>query len=448
MAIQENSRETGKRKTLQERIAELEFQPEVYIYPTPRVYKPLDFQLNAADFGNELNIYVHIPFCRQICSFCGYLKIAGSDENLKADYVNAVIKEINMYSRILKGKTIKTLHFGGGTPSLLSVSQLARLIDALVEANPRILETCEEVSIEATPESVEQGKFENYKELGINRVSIGVQTLNNAEIALSRRHNLADFSIRAIETLRKAGIPNIVADLMIGIEHQTPESFEASARGLIQLMPETVELYALGLMPQTALGKQHHNLMGNKEIYLCYDIGRILFLEAGYKQDCHNRYAIPNRGSFLQEDYVFHGMSLIGFGAGARSYAGNMHYRNAYNSTSPKTAVAEYMQMINGGGLSVESGIYLSDDEKMRQYAIGHIEALDKKEFEQRFGLSFGNAFPDLHSNLLRLGLAAEDKERLVLTTKGLNFRDLICTELFSKDVTAAEGTYRPRRNG
>lgn len=433
-------------KTLRERVQEFEFHPEVYLYPTPRMYEPLaDLALEDVIFTEDVNVYVHIPFCKQICSFCGYLKTIDS-QNLRAEYVDAVVEEIKLYQTVLNDRKVRTLHFGGGTPSLLAPEELEKIITALVETNPALLKTSEEVSIEATPESVEEAKFQRFKELGINRVSLGVQSFNNYEIVLSKRRNLSEVSIKAIESLRKIGIPNVVIDLMIGIEGQTIQSFEDSVKEAIEIRPETVELYALGLMPQTGLGRRlPTTLMNNEGIYRCYDIGRALFLGSGYKQDCHNRYAIPERGSFLQEDYVFQGMSLIGFGAGVRSYATNVHYRNTYDSSNGRKAILGYIKNTKSGKHSVESGIFLDGEERMRQYVIGTLEKMNKDDFKRRFSIPFEEQFGQLYQEIIDLDLAKDDGSVIQLTTKGLTFRDLIVKQFFSERAKQIEEAYRPR---
>ena len=434
-------------KTLAERIAAFEFHPEVYLYPTPRMYAPLEgFSPAEAEFTVELDVYVHIPFCRQVCSFCGYLKTIDS-ETLRAKYVDAILGEIALRADILAERTITTLHFGGGTPSLLPPKDLERILSALLDVNPQLLDTSLEVSIEATPESVSFEKFSAYKSLGVNRVSMGVQSLDDVEIALSGRHNLSAVSLDAITMLRKVGIPNIVLDLMIGIEGQSAESFEASVRGVLSLRPETVELYALGLMPQTRLGRRTSSqLMSSQDIYRCYEIGRSLFLEAGYGQDAYNRYALPGKGSFLQEDHVLHGKSLLGFGAGARSYAKNIHWRNAYDATNPRQAILEYIQDIHEGRSPVRSGIFLSEEERMRQYVIGHIEALDTAAFREKFGVPFEERFGPLLGEMEDSGLVWADASTLRLTPRGLLFRDSIAQQFFSKDAKRLEAAYRPIR--
>src|SRR3989338_6405857 len=236
-------------ESLQNKIQNFEFSPEIYVYPTPRVYKPIiNFSLKEVNFSQELNLYIHIPFCKQICSYCGYLKTL-ENVALQEEYVNSLIKEIQIYREILENKTIKTLHFGGGTPSLLNINQLKRIINTFLELNPELLRTAEEVSIETTPESVKPEKFLHFKELGINRVSLGIQSLNDIEIGLAARCNYNEVSKKAIESLRKIGVSNLVIDLMIGIEGQNVRSFENSVKELIKFKPETVELYALGMQP-------------------------------------------------------------------------------------------------------------------------------------------------------------------------------------------------------
>ncbi len=433
--------------SLSQKIQEFEYHPEVYVYPTPRMYESsFDFSLEEVVFTSDVNVYAHIPFCKQICTFCGYLKMIDTKQAWQDTYVDALIKEIDMFGDVLADKKIQTLHYGGGTPSLLTPLQLEKIMNALLKNNSQVLNTSKEVSIEATPESINYSKFLAYKNLGINRVSMGVQSLDDEEIKLSKRNNSSDVSLRAIETLHEVGISNVVIDLMIGIEGQTISSFEKTVKKLIKYRPETVEFYALGIMPHTVLSKKTSlsSLMHNKDIYDCYEIGNKLFLEAGYVQDAHNRYIISGKGSFFQEDFVFEDQSLLGFGAGARSYATNMHYRNTYYSKNHKRAVAEYVKNINSKNFAVASKILLSPEEKMRQYSIYNLEALDMNDFRSTFGVDFSTTFSLLYDDLLSLDLVKQHDQTLLMTPKGLLFRDLISKQFFSDEVNKMERAYRP----
>jgi oxygen-independent coproporphyrinogen-3 oxidase len=436
-------------KSLASRIADYEYCPEIYTYPTPRMYARLEnFSPHGLELTSEINVYVHVPFCKQFCSFCGYFKTI-YDEALQADFVEAVVQEIALRADDLRDKVIRTLHFGGGTPSLLTARQLEKLIRALQKVNPKILDSCLEVSIEATPESVDREKFLGYRQAGINRVSMGVQSLVDAEVALANRclsPGLSSFELLrgAVECLRSVGIPDVVIDLMIGIEGQTIESFEHTVNKAITLRPETVQLYALGLMPRTGLArKKPMELMSGRLLYQGYEIGRSQFTQAGYRQDSHDRYTLRSSNGFVQGDDNIRGLSLLGLGAGARSYASRVHYRNTYASLNGRKALEQYMQNIGAGRHSVESGVFLDDDELMRQYAIGHIQALDEDHFQRRFGVRFQDRFHPLYEEMVQLDLVQHEGSVLRLTQRGLLFRDLLGRQLFSERARQLEEAYR-----
>lgn len=440
--------------SLGQRVRAQEFCPEIYIYPTPRMYGPLvGFSLESLELTPEINIYVHVPFCKQFCTFCGYFKTI-HEENLQEQFVQAVIGEIALRAASIQGKVVKTLHFGGGTPSLLTPVQLTRIVDALRRVNPALLETCLEVSIEATPESVEREKFEGYRQAGINRVSMGVQSLVDEEVVLANRCVVSERSsyqllTEATECLREVGVPDVVVDLMIGIEGQTVTTFEHTVRQALTLRPETVQLYALGVMPQTGLGRRKPpRLMPGPEIYQCYEIGRRLFTEAGYRRDSHDRYTLHPLNGFLQGDYNIRGMSLVGLGAGARSYARGVHFRNTYTTLNGRKALQTYISNITSGRHSVESGVYLDADEQMRQYCIGHLAALDQVELRRLFGQSFEEKFPDLYEDMVRAELVGIEGSVLRLTEQGLLFRDLIGRQLFSPRARELEDAYRSGTTG
>lgn len=441
---------TCSSRSLKQRIDEYEYHPEIYIYPTPRMYRPLaDFRYDTLSYTKLLNVYIHVPFCTHFCTFCGYFKTI-YNERLQEDFVDAVASELRLRADSFQDKTVRTLHFGGGTPSLLTPRQLERIMEALKQVRPDILETCEEVSMEATPESIDRVKLQGYREVGINRVSMGVQSLVDSEVALANRcveKDRSSFQMlqEGFETLREVGITDVVVDLMIGIEGQTMATFIESVKKSVSLRPRTVQLYALGVMPQTALGRrQPGGLLSGRQIYECYEVGRDIFKDAGYRQDSHDRYTLHPVNGFLQGDLNIQGVSLIGLGAGARSYSEGLHFRNIYSSRNGRKALLDYMDCVNNGRPSVESGVYLNLDERSRQYAIGHLRALDLREFERRFGESFEDKFSFLYQDMLRLELASLEGSVLKLSDRGLLFRDLLGRQLFSVEADERERAYRP----
>ena len=249
---------------------------------------------------------------------------------------------------------------------------------------------------------------------------------------------------KAVKILHSKKLPNIVFDLMAGIAGQTVESFKQSVIEIIKLKPDTVEIYALGVMPYTSWQNKNEVFMPDKDIYRCYKLAMKLFLNAGYIQDCHNRYALPGRGSFLQEDNVFKGETLIGFGAGARTYATNMHYRNNYSANNHYSAVKKYIENINNDKSPIEDGLKISPEESIRQYMIYNIEKLNILEFEKRFQTSFDKLFGPIIKTLIKNKLGKISKQYFLLNKKGLLFRDLIAHEFFSLSVRNIEENYRP----
>ncbi|KAJ3446349.1 coproporphyrinigen iii oxidase [Anaeramoeba flamelloides] len=437
-------------KTLENKIKKGVFFPEVYVYPTPRLYKPLrKLKLKSLDFGEDLNLYIHVPFCKKICSYCGYVKMI-DQEKIRNRYVDCLIKEIEVVGRSVKGqsKKVNSLHFGGGTPSLLSLSQIRSLMGAMGKAFPHIKDPknqgCE-VSIETTPEMIDETLVSNLLEIGFNRVSCGVQSLLESELSLANRKTNVDDITKSIYKLHKVGVPNIVLDLMVGIAGQSEESFKQTVLQTIELHPDTVEVYALGAMPNTKWKDQLQTFMNTKKLYNCYQIAMDLFLENGYIQDCHNRYALPGRGSFLQEDNTFDGQALIGFGAGARTYSKTFHYRNSYSTVDHRGAILRYIEKMENDQSPIESGLSLSREEQIRQYTIYNIESLNLSDFQNRFGITFASFFDSALSDLCQLNLGSfVNKNTFALTKKGLIYRDLIAHQFYSPQVNKVENQYRP----
>ncbi len=430
-------------QTLVERIEKHDFPSYAYTYPPTRMYQSVNyFDLDKVVLTDDVNVYLHIPFCEQKCTFCGYLTTIDGKGDFQEAYVDTIVAELEMKRGLFEGRRVTSVNVGGGTPSLLTINQFERIFSKLLEINPKILETAEEVSIEATPESVKYDKFRIFKELGLNRVSIGIQTLNDEEIDLSNRHNWAQVSTDAIGTLRKAGIPNVCCDLMYGIERQTLESWQRSVNGLLEYRPETIELYALAVQPKTPLGIKPRPVMNNKDKYRCYEIARELLLEAGYIHDSHLRFIIPEQGFYAQQVNASNGQSLVGFGAGARTYAVNVHYRNSFDTRFHRGAIKRYMQNIADGNNAVETAIFLDSDEQMRRYVIGHLDYLDIEEFRQKFGLEFGEAFSELYNTLLERRLANYEKKGLRLTAEGMKFKELITNAFFSDQAVQRERSY------
>ena len=417
----------------------------VYSYPTTRSYKPVQFfSYDQVEFGTDINVYIHIPFCDQKCSFCGYLTVIEKKYDERELYVDAVVKEILAFAPYVQNKTVRSINFGGGTPMLLSESQVHKVINALRVVFPNFQATAIEISIEATPESVTYEKVSFLKSLGFNRISVGIQTLEHSEIMETKRHNFSEESIKAIEIIKNSGIENLCIDLMYGLPSQTTESWISTLNGIIEYLPETIELYRMVVIPKTGIAKHiDPSIIADwKKKYEMYKIAKKLLLAAGYVQESHVRFVIPQKGFYVQQTNIFKGQSLIGFGVGARTYAQNMHYRNIYSTIQSKNAVRRYIKAINDAESVVESMIDLSSDELVRRHIIYNLEQLDIDFISEKYQLNFLEKYSGLLETLIRTELYKRIGNNFKLTDSGIYHRDLIAYSFLSENSMYLEKHY------
>ena len=190
----------------------------------------------------SLSLYLHIPFCVKKCHYCDFLSAPGSEE-IKEQYVKALIQEITQKADNYKNFYVDTIFFGGGTPSILSLHLMAAILKALRESF-RILPEAE-ISIEVNPGTADEDKLMGYRQLGINRLSIGLQSANDVELkAIGRIHTYLEFQ-KVYEQARKVGFSNINVDLMSALPGQTLRSYQDTIHKILQLQPEHISAYSL-----------------------------------------------------------------------------------------------------------------------------------------------------------------------------------------------------------
>lgn len=260
-------------------------------------------------------LYIHIPFCRSKCAYCDFY--SGPFQNRADAFVEALGKEWFLRRSELAGKPIRTIYIGGGTPSLLTESQLARIADWLPVGRQLT-----EFTIEANPDDVTSDKVAAWRRMGINRVSMGVQSLNDSELAaIGRRHN-AEAAISAYETLRAGGVDNISLDLIFGLPGQTLSSWQSSLDAVLSLHPEHLSAYMLSYEPGTRLWAARHagkiketpvEVLEQMYNYLCHAARR-----AGYNHYEISNFAQPHRRSRHNSAY-WAGTPYLGLGPGAHS---------------------------------------------------------------------------------------------------------------------------------
>jgi oxygen-independent coproporphyrinogen-3 oxidase len=385
----------------------------------------------------SLGIYIQVPFCQTKCTYCNFHTGVVSSARF-APYAEAVQTEIREH-RIrlaaagvvlpseIESEKVDTVYFGGGTPSLLDPAHLRAMLDAIRET---FSADCQEVTLEADPETIEQEKAAAWAAAGINRISFGVQSLSDLELkAAGRMHRRADV-YRAVPTLRAAGIHNIGFDLIAGLPHQTPESWRNSLGELLQLAPLHVSIYLLEVDEGSRLGSEI--LRGGKKYSAsavpsddamaeAYDLARTTLAAAGYEHYEISNFAMPgfasqhNRKYWRREPY-------FGFGAGAHSFSGTQRWANAHDAAVYVQAVAagttpvEQLENINGSQ-ALEEELFLG----LRQ-----LKGIDLDGLQRSYGVSIGERFAQLESS----GLIEREGNVVRLAPEHLSISNEVFVEL------------------
>lgn len=322
-------------------------------------------------------IYVHIPYCSQKCIYCNFYSIA--TKKSKDNYIQALVKEIEQRNNYLS-TPIKTLYFGGGTPTCLNKNQITQIIFALKENLD--LSHLEEATIEANPEDANPEFLQHLLNLGFNRISYGIQSFNDDDLKLlNRRHN-SKTAINAIELSRKVGFSNISFDLMFNLPNMTLEKWKKNLEKAIELNPEHLSCYSLTLEEGTMLDK----LVNKKIISLPYENESVIqfnktksFLEqAGFEHYEISNYCKPGFKSKHNSAY-WRAEEYIGLGASAHSF--NISSR----SWNPEN-IEEYISNIDNN-ISPFTEI-LSEEDKYNEYimlALRTKEGVDEKYIENNF---------------------------------------------------------------
>jgi oxygen-independent coproporphyrinogen-3 oxidase len=281
-----------------------------------------------------LGLYVHIPFCVERCQYCYYL--SHDDQSGEIDsYLEALAKEWARYCRepFVRDRPLAFVYFGGGTPSILSIARVRSLIGAL--QGSASWSGAREVTFECAPKSVTDDKIRALSDLGVTRLSLGVQQLDDAVLARNGRVHLTADVERAYESIRRGGFDVVNLDLMVGLIDETDESFFGSLERVVGLRPESVTLYQLEIPLNTPLyralraGKLERPPASwdVKHARLTSAMARLE--AAGYTfRSAYSAVLDPERHPFVYQDAQYHGADLVGIGASAFSHLGGVNQQN------------------------------------------------------------------------------------------------------------------------
>ena len=261
-----------------------------------------------------LALYIHIPWCVRKCPYCDFNSHTASPVLPEQEYVDALLADLDQDLHAVYGREISSIFFGGGTPSLFSAEALGRLLKGVEQRIPFAHDI--EITLEANPGTFEQEKFVAYRKLGINRLSIGIQSFQQQKLeALGRIHN-GDEAVRAAGMARQAGFDNFNLDLMHGLPDQSLEDALSDLRQAIELKPTHISWYQLTLEPNTVFWNQPPVLPEDDTLWDIQEAGQALLAEHGYAQYEVSAYAQPARPARHNLNYWSFG-DFIGIGAGA-----------------------------------------------------------------------------------------------------------------------------------
>jgi oxygen-independent coproporphyrinogen-3 oxidase len=421
----------------------------LYMYPPRQAYRPFaeDAPVDALvaaslhDSG-PYNLYIHFPFCRQICEYCNLYAVPSRGEALHHRYVAAVEREIETVAPALQDRVVRTVYFGGGTPSMLDPALLARTLANASSTLGFNVTAVPEVAVEVAPETATHDRLMALRVAGFNRVNLGIQTADDSELRLiGRRHGHA-IAGDALSTAMSIGFDNVCADLIFGLPGQTLNSWIRSVQFVIERRPDTICGYALTLRPNTGFDHRGYLEVDGSEQYRKWDILHERLVDAGYEQQTHVRWALPGRGGYLQKQYHWAGETLVGVGAGARSYLPRLDIRNGYSLRRRTVALVQYLDAIEGHRSPVTDGFLMDEDERMRKTIVLGLMRLDRADFIARFDADPREVFTNEFAILFDLGLARDDDGEVRLTTRGVRHRDVAVQPFISDRVRALTGQF------
>ncbi|MFI5133654.1 MAG: oxygen-independent coproporphyrinogen III oxidase [Chitinophagales bacterium] len=389
------------------------------------------FQKNNIDSG--VSLYLHLPFCESLCTYCGCNKKITTNHHVETEYLDAIIKEWNSYRQIMKEPPIiRELHLGGGTPTFFSPKNLTRLMDAIFAKS--IIHPRHEFSIEGHPNNTTKKHLETLYNLGFRRISYGVQD-NDPEVQrIINRIQPLENVIRATNDARAVGFKSVNYDLIYGLPKQTPASIEKTIKQVIELRPDRIAFYSYAHVPWTSRGQRlfdENDLPSPEQKMALYLIGKELLLEAGYTDIGMDHFALPDddlykawlNGSLHRNfmGYTTQNTSLLlGLGVSAISDAGIAFAQNKKN-------LHEYYEAINKGELPVYRGYFLTDEDVAFRKYILDISCRNATVFNPAdLPILKEFTFPEL-AKLKNDGLIDWDENEITVTSTGRHFIRNIC---------------------
>ena len=416
------------------KVRELELARRHFInsYPPFNVAKRADPAM--LDRKQDISLYVHIPFCRTICTYCYYKRFGNPSEGAVTTYLDHLEKEIELYSRQAGGGgRIQTLYIGGGTPTVLTTGQLRRLVSMLRThfSLGGVEEFCCEMVPHPEPETAE--KLAALKELGVHRISFGVESFNEGILRMHNRHCTRELYERTYAAVCELGFDNINIDMMSGLPGETWDNWVDTIETLLSWRPPSISIYKTEIFYNTTTftrmrrGKNAAPLMSDEE-----EIRHIRYAHDTLRK--RGGYAIANclhlvrdwKYDTLHYRRIWEGNELKGLGLSSHSCCRGLLHQNA-------SELGEYYSMLDSGQLPIKRIHKMSARDRISQAMVYGLKnlAVNREDFAERFGVDFTILYSEVIDQLLRVNAVTLDDQWLRITPQHYIFTDDICRQFF-----------------
>jgi oxygen-independent coproporphyrinogen-3 oxidase len=387
--------------------------------------------------SEPLGLYLHIPFCRKRCTFC-YFKVYTDKNAAQVElYLDALIKENELYSRApaLQGRKLRFAYFGGGTPSYISEKQLVYLVEGL---NRHVSwDNAEEVTFECEPGTLRKSKLETLKQIGVTRLSLGIEHFDDAILQANGRAHLSAEVYRAYEWAREVDFPQINIDLIAGMVGDSDESWKETVRRAVDLEPDSVTIYQMELPYNTVISQEMLKTGGVSPV--ADWVTKRRWLEYAYEQFQARGFRIASAYTlattrkpcrFIYTDALWHGGDMIGLGVSSFSHFGGVHFQNAHN-------FEEYVRLLETDRLPLWRALPLTSKQKLIREVILQLKtgALDTEYFARKFKVDVWNEFEPVYQRLHQLQLLERKNGTIALTRNGLLQVDEFLSEFFEPEL-------------
>jgi oxygen-independent coproporphyrinogen-3 oxidase len=382
----------------------------------------------------RLGIYLHIPFCRKRCHFC-YFKVY-TDKNAAEveNYVDALAREITLYSMkaVARERRPKFIYFGGGTPSYISSRQLTRLVGVIKRLFP--WNEVEEVAFECEPGTLTEGKLQTIRELGVTRLSLGIENFNDEILEANGRAHSSKEIDRAYGLARSIGFPQINIDLIAGMVGETDDNWQQCVRRATELAADSVTIYQMEVPYNTTIFKEMQRsgqssapIAGwkRKREWVRYAFAALE--DAGYTVgSAYTAVKDPDRTRFLYRDLLWAGADMIGLGVASFSHVQGVHFQNERDFASYCAGIARGVLPLCRAYASI------GEERMIREFILQmKLGCVSRQTFQEKFGIDIQKRFADELSRLEHDGLAIVNSETVRLSRDGLLQVDRLLHQFF-----------------